>query len=47
VSELDLLNLARSTTEHQVTWFVQVITINFGMVVNRGSRIVNRRSDEA
>jgi hypothetical protein len=33
VSELDLLNLARSTTEHQVTWFAQVITINFGMVV--------------
>ena len=33
VSELDLLNLARSTTEHQVTWFAQIITINFGMVV--------------
>ena len=33
MSELDLLNLARSTTEHQVTWFAQVITINFGMVV--------------
>jgi len=33
VSELDLLNLARSTTEHQVTWFAQMITINFGMVV--------------
>jgi hypothetical protein len=33
VSELDLLNLARSTTEHQVTWFAQVITVNFGMVV--------------
>ncbi|MFL6516147.1 MAG: hypothetical protein ACJ8M1_14100 [Chthoniobacterales bacterium] len=33
MSELDLLNLARSTTEHEVTWFAQVITINFGMVV--------------
>jgi hypothetical protein len=33
VSELDLLNLARSTTEHQVNWFAQVITINFGMAV--------------
>jgi hypothetical protein len=33
LSELDLLNLARSTTEHEVTWFAQVITINFGMVV--------------
>jgi hypothetical protein len=33
VSELDLLNLARWTKEHQVTWFAQMITINFGMVV--------------
>jgi hypothetical protein len=33
VTELDLLNLARSTTEHEVTWFAQMITINFGMVV--------------
>jgi hypothetical protein len=33
MSELDLLNLARSTTEHQVMWFAQMITINFGMVV--------------
>ena len=33
MSELDLLNLARSTTEHQVTWFAQMITISFGMVV--------------
>jgi hypothetical protein len=33
VSELDLLNLARSTTEHEVSWFAQMITINFGMVV--------------
>ena len=29
MSELDLLNLARSTTEHQVTWFAQMVTINF------------------
>ena len=33
MTELDLLNLARSTTEHEVTWFAQMITINFGMVV--------------
>ena len=33
MSELDLLNLARSATEHQVTWFAQMITINFAMVV--------------
>ncbi len=33
MSELDLLNLARSTTEHEVTWFAQMITINFAMVV--------------
>src|SRR5207302_11259491 len=33
MSELDLLNLARSHTEHQVTWFAQMITINFGMIV--------------
>jgi hypothetical protein len=33
MSELDLLNLARSTTEHEVAWFAQMITINFGMVV--------------
>ena len=33
MSELDLLNLARSTTEHEVTWFAQMITINFGMMV--------------
>ncbi len=33
MSELDLLNLARSTTEHEVSWFAQMITINFGMVV--------------
>ncbi len=33
MSELDLLNLARSATEHQVSWFAQMVTINFGMVV--------------
>jgi len=33
MSELDLLNLARATTEHDVTWFAQMITVNFGMIV--------------
>ena len=33
MSELDLLNLARSNTEHEVTWFAQMITVNFGMIV--------------
>ncbi len=33
MSELDLLNLARSTTEHEVTWFAQMLTINFAMIV--------------
>ena len=33
MSELELLNLARSTTENQVSWFAQMITITFGMVV--------------
>jgi hypothetical protein len=33
MSELELLDLARSTTQNQVAWFAQVITINFGMVV--------------
>ena len=33
MSELDLLNLARSTTEHEVAWFAQMLTINFAMVV--------------
>jgi hypothetical protein len=33
MSELELLNLARSTTEHEVTWFAQMITVNFGMIV--------------
>jgi hypothetical protein len=33
MSEVDLLNLARSATEHEVTWFTQMISINFAMVV--------------
>ena len=33
MSELDLLNLARSATENEVSWFAQVITINFAMMV--------------
>lgn len=33
MSELDLLNLARSATENQITLFTQVITITFAMVV--------------
>ena len=33
MSEVDLLNLARSTTEHEVTWFIQMISINFAMIV--------------
>ena len=33
MSELELLNLARSATEHEVTWFAQMLTINFAMIV--------------
>ncbi|HXL99391.1 MAG TPA: hypothetical protein VN932_05620 [Rhizomicrobium sp.] len=33
MSELDLLNLARSDTANEVAFFAQVITINFAMVV--------------
>jgi hypothetical protein len=33
MSELDLLNLARSATQNEVTWFTQIITINFAMIV--------------
>ena len=33
MSELELLNLARSATENEVAWFTQLITINFAMVV--------------
>ena len=33
MSELDLLNLARSATQDEVSWFTQMITISFAMVV--------------
>ena len=33
MSETEFLNLTRSATEHQVTWFAQMLTINFAMVV--------------
>ncbi len=33
MSEVDLLNLARSATEHEMTWFIQMISINFAIVV--------------
>jgi len=33
MSELDLLNLARSSTQAELGWFTQLITINFAMVV--------------
>jgi lipopolysaccharide assembly outer membrane protein LptD (OstA) len=33
MSELDYLNIARSATQTEVTWFAQVITINFAMIV--------------
>jgi hypothetical protein len=33
MSELDLLNLARAATQDEVTWFTQMITITFAMVV--------------
>ena len=33
MSELDLLSLACSATQNEVSWFTQVITINFAMVV--------------
>jgi len=28
-----ILNIARSATEHEVNWFVQMVSINFAMVV--------------
>ncbi|MBA3961149.1 MAG: hypothetical protein H0X40_04505 [Chthoniobacterales bacterium] len=31
--DLELLNLARSATEHQVAWFAQMLSVNFAMVV--------------
>jgi hypothetical protein len=33
MSELELLNLARSATQDEVSWFTQLITITFAMVV--------------
>ncbi len=33
MSELDLLNLARSSTQAELGWFTQLITINFAMIV--------------
>lgn len=33
MSELDLINLGRSITANEVSWFGQLITINFAMVV--------------
>jgi len=33
MSEIDLLTLARSTTENQISLFTQVITITFAMIV--------------
>lgn len=33
MTELDLLDLARSVTTKEVSWFGQIITINFAMVV--------------
>jgi len=33
MSELDFLNLARAATQDEVTWFTQMITITFAMVV--------------
>lgn len=33
MSELDLLNLARAATQDEVSWFTQMITITFAMVV--------------
>jgi len=33
MTELDLLNLARAATQDEVSWFAQMITISFAMVV--------------
>lgn len=33
MSEQELFNLARSVTENEVTWFGQIVTINFAMIV--------------
>ena len=33
MTELDLLTIARSATTNEMSWFTQVITLNFAMVV--------------
>ena len=33
MSELDLLNIARSATQDEVSWFTQMVTITFAMIV--------------
>jgi hypothetical protein len=33
MSEQELLSLARSITANEVSWFGQIITINFAMIV--------------
>lgn len=33
MSEQDLLGLARSVTTNEVTWFGQIVTMNFAMIV--------------
>ena|ERR1700742_621510 len=33
MSELDLLNIVRGATQNEVSWFAQLVTINFAMVV--------------
>lgn len=33
MSELELFNIARSTTQNEIGWFTQIVTINFAMVV--------------
>jgi hypothetical protein len=33
MTELDLLTIARSATQNEVTWFTQMVTITFAMVV--------------
>jgi uncharacterized membrane protein len=33
MTELDLLNLARGATANEISWFAQILTINFAMVV--------------
>jgi hypothetical protein len=33
MSELDLLNLGRSVTVNELSWFGQMITVNFAMIV--------------